>query len=178
MKDSWLVELCQAEQMGGDWALPAETNYQHFFSKTNILLPKSHLTVTAASSALYSFSRVQPFYFALLRLPDDVVIIKVGLYYICCWLICRLFFSTSRWVTFLFFIFVRCCLNLSDVQLDGERKTTVSQWCFLFSTLLSAVTKLIQNIIVLAGLLYSSHSFHTQAGLWLSHPPTSPHLPR
>lgn len=74
MRDSWLVELCQAEQMGGDWALPAETNYQHFFSKTNILQPKSHPTVTAASSALYSFSLVQPFYFALLCLPDDVVI--------------------------------------------------------------------------------------------------------
>lgn len=37
MRDSWLVEGCQIEQMGGDRALPEETNYQKFVSKTNIL---------------------------------------------------------------------------------------------------------------------------------------------
>lgn len=73
-RDSWLVELCQAEQMGGDWALPAETNYRYFFSKTNILQPKSHPIITAVPC---SFTRRQPFSLALPRLPDDAVVVAV-----------------------------------------------------------------------------------------------------
>lgn len=43
MRDSRSVEGCQVEQMGGDRALPEETNYQHFVSKTNILQPNHML---------------------------------------------------------------------------------------------------------------------------------------
>lgn len=81
MLGSWLVELCQAEQMGGDWALPAETNYQYFFSKTNILQPKNHVP-QSRQHRLCPFSRVQTLDLARPRLSHDVLVITVALPYI------------------------------------------------------------------------------------------------
>lgn len=39
------MEGCQIEQMGGERALPEETNYQKFVSKTNILQSLPHCSV-------------------------------------------------------------------------------------------------------------------------------------
>lgn len=49
----------------------------------------------------------------------------------------------------------RWCLDLSDVQLDSERKSSVSLW-WLYSQLVAVVvTKLIQNVVSAAPLLLS-----------------------
>lgn len=57
MRGSLLVEGCQMEQMGGDSALPEQTNYQDFGSKTNILqsnhMPQSSLHCSVFVCAVF-----------------------------------------------------------------------------------------------------------------------------
>lgn len=82
MRDSWSVEGCQVEQMGGDRALPEETNYQHFVSKTNILQPNHILqsSLHCPRGAYIVFHELLPcifFFFLALRFVPDHTLVTV-----------------------------------------------------------------------------------------------------